>query len=53
MSIPENFEISNSKIPTNVLLPLQPNNKRLEFIRNKQRRKIAFHMEAELWTWMF
>ena len=32
MSIPENFEISNSKIPTNVLLPLQPNNERLEFL---------------------
>ena len=32
MSMPENFEISNSKIPTNVLLPLHPNNKRLEFL---------------------
>ena len=48
------------KIPTNVWLQLQPNNiitiKTYKFwilIRNKERRKIAFHMEVELWTWMF
>ena len=47
------------KIPTNVLLHLCNNiitiktYKFWTFTWNKQRRKIALHMEVELWTWMF